>query len=85
MALGEDELEMQWSLSVVELALLPGHINSGRLGCVILLKFLQFQYFFPSYQKSIPHEILVHIAQATNSAPEELDIYDLGGCTGQKF
>jgi hypothetical protein len=29
----DDELEAQWSLSVAELALLPGPIDSGRLGC----------------------------------------------------
>ena len=28
----EDELETQWSLSVAELALLPGRTDSGRLG-----------------------------------------------------
>ena len=70
----EDELETQWSLSVVELALLPGRMDSGRLGCAILLKFFQFQGFFPSHQKIIPHEIVVYVAQATNSAPEDLDL-----------
>ena len=60
----EDELETRWSLSVVELALLPSRTDSGRLGFAILLKFFQFQGFFPSHQKSIPHEIVVYIAQA---------------------
>ena len=39
----EDELEMQWSLSVEELALLPGRTDSGRLGFALLLKLFQFQ------------------------------------------
>lgn len=49
----EDELETQWSLTVAELALLPGRTDSGRLGFAILLKFFQFQGFFPDNQKSI--------------------------------
>lgn len=80
----EDELETQWSLSVEELALLPGRTDSGRLGCAILLKFFQFQGFFPNNRKSIPHEIVVYLAQATNSAPEDLDIYEWDGRTGQR-
>lgn len=80
----EDELETQWSLTVAELALLPGRTDSGRLGCAILLKFFQFQGFFPDNQKSIPHEIAAYLAQATNSAPADLDVYDWGGRTGQR-
>lgn len=80
----EDELESQWSLSVEELALLPNRIDSGRLGCAILLKFFQFQGFFPSDQKSIPHEILVYIAQKTNSDPKDLAVYEWNGRTGQR-
>lgn len=80
----EDELESQWSLSVEELALLPSRIDSGRLGCAILLKFFQFQGFFPSDQKSIPHEILVYIAQKTNSDPKDLAVYEWNGRTGQR-
>jgi hypothetical protein len=53
----KDELEMQWSLSVEESALLPGHTDSGRLGFAILLKFFQFQGFFPDSQKGILHEL----------------------------
>ncbi|WP_090908008.1 DUF4158 domain-containing protein [Nitrosospira sp. Nsp13] len=68
----------------MELALLPNHSDSGRLGCAILLKFFQFQGFFPSHQKSIPHEVVVYIAQATNSAPEDLDVYEWDGRTGQR-
>lgn len=80
----EDELETQWSLTVAELALLPGRTDSGRLGCAILLKFFQFQGFFPDNQKFIPHEIAVYLAQATNSTPTDLDVYDWNGRTGQR-
>jgi hypothetical protein len=80
----EDELEMQWSLSAEELALLPGRTDSGRLGCAILLKFFQFQGFFPSNPKSIPHEIAAYLAQVTNSALGDLDVYDWDGRTGQR-
>ena len=44
----EDELETQWSLTVAELALLPGRTDSVRLGCAILLKFFHFQGIFPA-------------------------------------
>ena len=77
----EDELEMQWSLSVEESALLPGRTDSGRLGFAILLKFFQFQGFFPDSQKGIPHEIAVYLAHATNSAVADLDIYEWDGRT----
>jgi|GEM_PF-3582479 len=80
----EDELETQWSLTVAELALLPGRTDSGRLGFAILLKFFQFQGFFPDNQKSIPHEIVAYLAQATNSALADLDVYDWDGRTGQR-
>lgn len=80
----EDELEMQWSLSVEELALLPGHTDSERLGFAILLKFFQFQGFFPDNQKSILHEIGAYLAQATNSAVADLDVYEWNGRTGQR-
>ena len=72
------------SLTVAELALLPGRTDSGRLGFAILLKFFQFQGFFPDNQKSIPPEIAVYLAQVTNSAPADLDVYDWGGRTGQR-
>jgi len=80
----EDELEMQWSLSVEESALLPGRTDSGRLGFAILLKFFQFQGFFPDSKKGIPHEIAVYLAHATNSAVADLDIYEWDGRTGQR-
>lgn len=80
----KDELETRWSLSVEELVLLPGRIGSGRLGCAILLKFFQFQGFFPNDQKSIPHEIVAYVASVTNSAPEDLDAYEWDGRTGQR-
>ena len=80
----EDELETQWSLSADELALLPGRTDSGRLGFVILLKFFQFQGFFPDSQKAIPHEIAVYLSQATNSAIADLDVYEWDGRTGQR-
>lgn len=80
----EDELEMQWSLSAEESALLPGRTDSGRLGFAILLKFFQFQGFFPDNKKSIPHEISVYLAQATNSAVTDLDVYEWDGRTGQR-
>lgn len=80
----EDELDMQWSLSVEESALLPGRTDSGRLGFAILLKFFQFQGFFPNSQKGIPHEIAVYLAHATNSAVADLDIYEWDGRTGQR-
>jgi TnpA family transposase len=80
----KDELETQWSLSVEELALLPGRVDSGRLGCALSLKFFQFQGVFPSHQKCIPQEILVYVAQAIHSVPEELEGYDWEGRTGQR-
>lgn len=48
----EDELESQWSLSVEELALLPGRIDSGRLGCANLLKFSSFKVSFQAIKKA---------------------------------
>jgi hypothetical protein len=80
----EVELESQWSLSIEELGLLPGRIDSGRLGCALLLKFFQFQGFFPSNQKSMPHEIVVYVAQVAHSKPEDMDVYEWGGRTGQR-
>ena len=70
----EDELETQWSLSVAELALLPGRTDSGRFGFANLLKFFQFQGFFPDNQINIPHEIAVYLARVTNSKPTVLDV-----------
>jgi hypothetical protein len=80
----EDELEIHWSLSVEESVLLPGRTDSGRLGFAILLKFFQFQGFFPDSQKGIPHEIAVYLAHATNSAVADLDVYEWDGRTGQR-
>ena len=80
----EDELETQWSLSVEESALLPSRTDSGRLGFAILLKFFQFQGFFPDNKKSIPQAIMVYLAQATNSAATDLDVYEWDGRTGQR-
>ena len=78
-------MKTQWSLSTKKLALLPSRIGSGRLGCAILLKFFQFQGFFPTDQKSIPHEIVVYVASVTNSTPEHLDVYEWGGRTGHRY
>ncbi|NMM36273.1 MAG: DUF4158 domain-containing protein [Glaciimonas sp.] len=75
----EDELKIQCSLSVEVLSLLPGRTDSGRLGYAILLKFFQFQGFFPRHQKSTSHEIPAYFAQATNSAPADFDVYDWSG------
>jgi hypothetical protein len=80
----KDELETQWSLSPDELALLPSRTDSGRLGFAISLKFFQFQGFFPGSEKDIPHEIAVYLAQATNSAVANLDVYEWDGRTGQR-
>ena len=80
----KDELETQWSLSPDELALLPSRTDSGRLGFAISLKFFQFQGFFPDSEKDIPHEIAVYLAQATNSAVANLDVYEWDGRTGQR-
>ena len=80
----KDELGTQWSLSPDELALLPSRTDSGRLGFAISLKFFQFQGFFPDSEKDIPHEIAVYLAQATNSAVANLDVYEWDGRTGQR-
>lgn len=49
-----------------------------------LVEILSIPRIFSRQSKSIPHEIAAYLAQATNSAPADLDVYDWGGRTGQR-
>jgi hypothetical protein len=80
----EAELEVHWTLSAKELALLAGRTGYGRFGFAVLLKYFQYEGRFPDSRREAPAEVVRYLAEQLRTPLKALDHYDWQGRTAKR-
>lgn len=78
------ELDIHWSLTTAEEALLVGRSGHGRFGFVALLKFFQYEGCFPESRREIPSDVMCHLATLLGMPLNTLDDFEWQGRTAKR-
>lgn len=73
-----------WTLTVEEVALLPGMTDKGRLGFAVQLKFMELHGRFPESHDEIDPNAVQWMAVQLRTMAEMLSSYELDGRQGQR-
>ncbi|HSH82141.1 MAG TPA: Tn3 family transposase, partial [Herpetosiphonaceae bacterium] len=74
-----DELIEHWTLTPDELALLGTKTGHNRLGCALLLKYIQLEGRFPQHKHDVPTTVVTYVATQLGVPPELYLQYDWRG------
>jgi len=80
----QEELAASWYMSESELSFLGRRTGLNRLALAVLLKFFQNEGMFPASIRSIPTDILKHLAEQVGVEFEEMTHYDWAGRTAKR-
>ncbi|MEX3556259.1 MAG: Tn3 family transposase, partial [Burkholderia gladioli] len=78
------ELDIHWTLTAAEEALLAGRSGHGRFGFAALLKFFQYEGRFPESRREIPADVMCHLAAQLAMPLNTLDDFEWQGRTAKR-
>ena len=80
----DEALDIHWSLTSEERALLNNKTPYGRLGFAILLKYFQNEGRFPEQINDVPSVVLVYLANQLDTDRSDLEDYVLNSRMSQR-
>ena len=80
----DEALDIHWSLTSEERALLNNKTPYGRLGFAILLKYFQNEGRFPEQINDVPSVVLVYLANQLDTDRSDLEDYALNSRMSQR-
>jgi len=79
----QSELELYFTLNTEEKKLLAKRTDTNKLGCAVLMKFVQYDRKFPTKKNEIPHLLIKYIAEQLDLSHELFKNYSFNLNSGE--